>query len=29
MGFWIMLAVIVIILDISYEVQKDKKNKED
>ena len=29
MGFWIMLAVIVIILDISYEVQKDKKNKEE
>jgi len=29
MGFWIMLAVIVIILDISYEVKKDKKNKED
>ena len=29
MGFWIMLAVIVIILDISYEVQKNKKNKED
>jgi hypothetical protein len=29
MGFWIMLAVIVIILNISHEVKKDKKNKED